>query len=110
MPVVGAKQVVPVLPLGDTVVHEPGKDYITGLMSCTVVYGFEYAATPSAIPFNPISVSALVRPGVTQTALGPDIPEVIQCSTLQLRRLFELRERALYALQYLDGLPILRRM
>ena len=78
--VITAEQVVPVLPLGHTVINKPGNHNVLGWVSLAIVNGLENAPAPLAIPLYPVLVGGFVRTWVGQEAFLTDILEVNQTS------------------------------
>ena len=64
MVIVWTDQVVPMLTFGDSVVNKPCYHNLPSSFLLTIVNGFEYATTPTAIALDPIPVSTLIRSGM----------------------------------------------
>lgn len=59
--VITAEQVVAVLPLGHTVINEPGNHDVLGRVSLAIVDGLENAPAPLTIPLYPVLIGGFVR-------------------------------------------------
>ena len=64
MVIVWPDQVIPMLTFGHAIVYEPSYHNLPCNFLLSIVNGFEYAPTPSAMALDPIPVGALVGAGM----------------------------------------------
>lgn len=73
MTIVWTDQIVPMLTFRDSVVNKPSYHNLPSSFLLSIVNGFEYASTPSAIALDSILVGALIRSGMAKESLRTDI-------------------------------------